>query len=128
MITTNRFPPKQDTKGSTTRAQRARRVTPVVRTPTGPPTLAPRTAVPAAYRAPSIDRRPRGHVVGHAIGERPPVIVGGRPRGHVVGHAIGEPPLAIVNGRPRGHVVGHAIGEAPPSDTPYGLDAGARLL
>jgi hypothetical protein len=44
---------------------------PRVATGTGLPALAPRTAQPAAYRARSVDRRPRGHAVGRAIGEPP---------------------------------------------------------
>src|SRR5690349_16319587 len=66
-----------------------------------------------ASHARSINRRPRGHVVGHAIGEPLPVSLDGVPRGHVVGHAIGEPLPVSLDGRPRGHVVGHAIAEPP---------------
>jgi hypothetical protein len=100
MSTTNNLQPKPD-RSSATRAQRARRVTPGLRTGTGPPALAAPIAEPAVYRAASIDRRPRGHVVGHAIGEPSPVTLDGRPRGHVVGHAIGEPPPVTLDGRPR---------------------------
>jgi hypothetical protein len=114
MSTTNNLRPKRNTKGSATRAQRASRVTPWLRTATGPPALTPRTAEPAAHRAPSVDRPPRGHVVGHAVGEPLPVTLNGRPRGHVVGHAIGEPLPVTLNGQPRGQVVGHAIGEPLP--------------
>lgn len=35
-----------------------------------------------------------------------------RPRGHVVGHGIGDPPALSSAGRPRGHVVGHGVGNA----------------
>jgi hypothetical protein len=114
MSTTNNLQPKPNRKSSATRAHRADRVTPGLRTGTGLPALAPRIAEPAVYRAPSIDRRPRGHVIGHAIGEPLPVTLDGRPRGHVVGHAIGEPLPVTLDGRPRGHVVGHAIGEPLP--------------
>ena len=59
----------------------------------------------------SLAKRPRGHVVGHALGERLVASLAGRPHGHVVGHAIGERLVASLAGRPHGHVVGHAIGE-----------------
>ena len=75
MSTTNNLRPKRNTKGAATRAQRARRVIPASRNETGPPALATRAAGPVAYQAPSIDGQPRGHVVGHAFGEPPPVIV-----------------------------------------------------
>jgi hypothetical protein len=38
-----------------------------------------------------------------------------RPRGHVIGRAIGEPPAPSLVGRPRGHVV---VGNALPSPEP----------
>jgi hypothetical protein len=60
-----------------------------------------------------LSRRPRGHVIGRAIAQPPPLSVDGRPRGQVVGRAIGEPPALSVDGRPRGLVVGRAIGEPP---------------
>jgi hypothetical protein len=90
MVTTNNLRPKRNTKGSATRAQRARRVTPESRTGTGAPAPATRTAEPPAHRAPSTDGRPRGHVVGHAFGDPPPVMAEGLPRGHVVGHAFSQ--------------------------------------
>ena len=114
MSTTNNLTPKRNAKSSATRAQRARRVTPRSRTGTGLPALAPRTAEPAVHRARSVDGRPRGHVVGHAIGEPPPVSLDRRPHGHVVGHAIGEPPRVTRDGRPRGHGVGRNTREAQP--------------
>ena len=114
MSTTNNLTPKRNTKSSPTRTQPAHPVTPRSRTGTRPPAHAPRTAKPAAGRAPAVDGRPQGHVVGHAFGEQPPVSLDGRPHGHVVGHAIGEQPPASLDGRPHGHVVGHAIGEPPP--------------
>jgi hypothetical protein len=114
MSTTNNLTPKRNTKSSATRAIRARRGTPRSNTGTGLPALAPRTAKPAAGRAPAVDGRPHGHVVGHAFGEHPPVSLDGRPHGHVVGHAFGEQPPVSLEGRPHGHVVGHAFGEQPP--------------
>jgi hypothetical protein len=126
MRTTNNLQPMTNRKSSATSAQRAGRVTPGLRTGTGLPALAPRIAEPAVYRAPSIDRRPRGHVIGHAIGEPLPVTLDdGRPRGHVVGHAIGEPLPVTLDGRPRGHVVGQDTREAqPPSIDGQFLRAG----
>jgi len=103
MSTTNNLRPTRNTRSSATRGQRARRVTPGSRTGT----RLPRTAQPAAYRAPSVDRRPRGHVVGHAIGEPPPVTLDGRPHGHVVGHAIGEPQDEVMKRRFDGGCVGY---------------------
>lgn len=40
----------------------------------------------ARQLAPSSAQRPRGHTLGHAIGEPPAVSFAGRPRGHVVGN------------------------------------------
>jgi hypothetical protein len=76
-----------------------------------PTSLRTHPATPS--RRPASARRPRGHVVGHALGGPPPPSFDGRPRGHVVGHALGGPPPPSFNGRPRGHVVGHGIGAAP---------------
>lgn len=78
-------------------------------------TVRPRRASsPAAPPArPSFAGRPRGHVVGHAIGEPPPPSSDGCPRGHVVGHRIGDPPPPSFEGCPRGHVVGHPVSPLP---------------
>ena len=59
-------------------------------------------------------RRPRGHVVGHAVGGPPALSFDGRPRGHVVARAVGDAPPLSFDGRPRGHVVGHAVGGSTP--------------
>jgi len=70
-----------------------------------------------------ISRRPRGHVVRHALSDPPPSLLADRPRGHVVGHALGDPPPAPLADRPRGHVIGHALGDPPPrplADRPRG--------
>ncbi|HWD74731.1 MAG TPA: hypothetical protein VG371_06295 [Solirubrobacteraceae bacterium] len=61
-----------------------------------------------------MDRRPRGHVVGRALGQPLPAAVDGSPRGHIVGHAVGEPLPAAVDGLPRGHMVGRPVGEPLP--------------
>jgi hypothetical protein len=86
MTTTNLPRPKRNTTRPATRAQSARRVTTRPRTATPLPTLAPRTAQPAAHRAPSVDRRPRGHVVGHAVGEPPEEVMHRRFVGGCVGY------------------------------------------
>jgi hypothetical protein len=59
---------------------------------------------------PLLDGHPRGHVVGHRIGDPPPPSLDGHPRGHVVGHRIGDPPPPSLDGHPRGHVIGHRVG------------------
>jgi hypothetical protein len=128
MTTTSNLP-QRTTKSPARRASHAGQLTPGSRRRTGTPPLAPRTGKPAASRAPA-DGRPRGHVVGHAIGEQPPVSLDGRPHGHVVGHAIGEPPPVSLHGRPHGHVVGHAIGEHSPvslDERPHGHVVGRTI-
>jgi hypothetical protein len=105
MSTTNDLQPKRNMKSSAPRARV--RVTPGAHTRPGLPALAPRTVQPAAYRTPSINRRPRGHVVRHAIGEPPPVTLDGRPRGHVIGHAVGAPREEVMRRRFAGGCVGY---------------------
>ena len=86
MSTTNNLTRKRNTKSSATRAQRARRMTPRPRTGTGLPALDPRTTQPATYQAPSVDRRPRAHDVGHAIGEQSQEVIQRRFVGGCVGY------------------------------------------
>jgi hypothetical protein len=111
MTTTSNLPPQRTTKSSPRRGADTGRLTSRSRTRDGRRELPLRTAKPVPSGTPSVDRRPHGHVVGHAIGEQPPPSYDGRPHGHVVGHAIGEQPPVSYDGRPRGHVVGHAIGD-----------------
>lgn len=47
------------------------------------------TSLSALQPVPSSAQRPRGHVIGHAIGEPPAVSFAGCPRGHVVGNGGG---------------------------------------
>jgi hypothetical protein len=90
MTTTSNLPPQRTTKSSPRRGADTGRLTSRSRTRDGRRELPLRTAKPVPSGTPSVDRRPHGHVVGHAIGEQPRVSYDGRPRGHVVGHAIGD--------------------------------------
>jgi hypothetical protein len=86
MSTTSNLTSQRDTKTRATRAWGGRRLTIDSLSEPRPPAVAPRSAEPAPFRQPAGDGRPRGHVVGHAIGTPPPVSLEGRPRGHVVAH------------------------------------------
>jgi hypothetical protein len=92
-----------------------------------------------------VDRRPHGHVIGHAIGEPMPVVRDGLPRGHVVaapdayaqtfdglphGHVVAarKAHVQTLDGLPHGHVIGRAIGRGGPMQTAEAsaAQAGAR--
>jgi hypothetical protein len=91
-----------------------------------------------------VDRRPQGHVIGHAIGEPMPAMRDGLPRGHVVaagahaqtfdglprGHVVAarKADLQILDGLPHGHVIGRDIGWGGPMQTgeASAAQAGAR--
>jgi hypothetical protein len=81
-----------------------------------------------------VDRRPHGHVIGHAIGEPMPAMGDGLPRGHVVaapgayaqtfdglphGHVVAarKADMQTLDGLPHGHVIGRAIGRGGPMQT-----------
>jgi hypothetical protein len=64
----------------------------------------------AAPAPASLDRRPRGFTIGHAVGDPLPASLDGRPRGFTIGHAVGDPLPASLDGRPRGFTIGHAVG------------------
>jgi hypothetical protein len=73
-----------------------------------------------------VDRRPHGHVIGHAIGEPMPATRDGLPRGHVV--AARKADVHNLDGLSHGHVIGRAIGRGGPMQTAEAsaAQAGAR--
>jgi aryl-alcohol dehydrogenase-like predicted oxidoreductase len=56
---------------------------------------------PGSAAAQPVGDRPRGHIVGYAIGEGLPTPLGDRPRGHIVGHPIGEGLPTLLGDRPQ---------------------------
>lgn len=111
-ITTKSPTPRQNPRNPTNRVRRSGQPIPRTRPQPDPQALAPRTRHARQPLPTPADGRPRGHIIGHAIGEPLPASLDGRPRGHVIGHAIGERPPAPVDDRPALSVMG------PPDRSP----------